>query len=149
MAINKLVLFGIDKRALELKVAGKTNAEISRILTDECGKPITQMSVGRFFQAEHEALTEAVSKAVHKNEALKEEAARQCFDLNQALLYFLWDIKAAIQECKKKDVSPEKRAKLYNVALKDLEIMSKRLGEITDQPTQIVINVTRIREAGS
>lgn len=49
MAINKLVKYGVSKRALELKAEGKTNAEISRILTNESGKMVTQMSMRWFF----------------------------------------------------------------------------------------------------
>jgi hypothetical protein len=103
-----------------------------------------QMSVSRYFQAKRKEHTNGIKEAVNNSGELQEKAANQYLDVNKALLYFLKDIKDAITECKTKDVSPEKRSKLYGVALKDLELMSRRLGEISEQPTQVVINVMKV-----
>jgi len=142
--INKIIMHGLEDRANELRSEGRSQSEIASILSEESGVKISQMSVSRYFQAKREEETKRIKEAVNNTEELKQKAASQYLDVNKALLYFLKDIKDAITECKQKDVSPEKRSQLYNAALRDLEILSKRLGEISDQPTQVVINVMQV-----
>ena len=141
---NKIIMHGLEDRANELRSEGRSQSEIASILSEESGVKISQMSVSRYFQAKREEETKRIKEAVNNTEELKQKAASQYLDVNKALLYFLKDIKDAITECKQKDVSPEKRSQLYNAALRDLEILSKRLGEISDQPTQVVINVMQV-----
>jgi predicted transcriptional regulator len=147
--INRIILNGLEERANELNEEGLSQTKIAAILSREAGIKITQMSVSRYFQAKRKEHTNGIKEAVNNSEELQEKAARQYIDVNKELMFFLNDIKDAITECKTKDVSPEKRARLYGAALKNLEIVSKRLGEIDERPVQVMINVTKVSQEQS
>jgi hypothetical protein len=134
---NKIKAWGLEKRAINLKSQGMGDSEIARILSNECGREISRMSVSRFFDSERAAIGEALVK----RQDLLERKAEQHLDVNEELFSLLQDIKQSIEESKLEGVSPESRAQLYNAATRNLELLSRRLGEISDPITAVQVNI--------
>lgn len=140
--INKIELYGLAERAEELKAAGKRDSEIARILTEESGKRIIQMNVCRYWQSHHKAMQEVVSK----REDLQAAAAKTHLD-SIAQLSFINEETLTI-------LKGAKQAQDFRIALKSiervekqLELQAKLLGEISEQPTQVVINVMQVAQS--
>jgi hypothetical protein len=76
-----------------------------------------------------------------KTEKVQQKTADQHLDVNRELLDLLQDIKGSIEESKLEGVSPEKRSQLYNAATRNLELLSRRLGEISDPVTAVQVNI--------
>jgi hypothetical protein len=91
----------------------------------------------RYFKAEQKALVEAVSKS----EKVQQKTAEQHLDVTEELFRLLQDIKRSIEESKLEGVSPEKRSQLYNAATRNLELLSRRLGDITELVTAVQVNI--------
>jgi len=142
MATNKIVKYGVEKDALRLKAEGKTNAQISRILSDKCKKHITQMSVGRFFQAEHEALTEEVNRTMQKNEELQVKKAETHLDAISQLTFINGETLNILRSAKQSHDFKTALKAIERVE-KQLELQARLLGEISEQPQTIIFSVQK------
>lgn len=131
MAINKIIKFGLEEEASKLKEQGNSDQSIANELSKSSGQKITRSTVYRYFSNSNrdpvvrniKQREEVISKAVNS----RLETAEQLERINKAALYIL---KEALQSAE------------YNVALKairevtnQLELQSKIIGDISDQPT--------------
>ena len=137
--ISKIRLYCLQDRCNALKVEGKSNAAIAKILTNECGKPISEMTMSRFFGTRRKKVGEIISV----NHKLSERVAEHEVNINDELFGLLEVIKEAIAEAKTAGGTPERRAPLFMAALKSIELISRRL-EGFDEPAQnVFISVQR------
>lgn len=137
--INKIILYGLETRCNALKVEGKTNAKIAKALTDEGEKPITEMTISRYFASQRQK----VGVTVNSHIDLKEQKAKQQLNVNDELFDLLAGIKETIAEAKTNGGAPERRAVLFMAALKNIELLARRLEGLNEPPQNVFINVQR------
>lgn len=144
--INKLILYGLEERAKELKEAGKRDSEIARILTKESEKEITQMTICRYWRSERETkvkdLKEIVSVSKDEDLPVKPpyfDAASQLNHINQETLKIL---------TKAKNAGELKIAmKAIERVEKQIDLVAKIISQISEQQTtQVIINVVQVEE---
>ncbi len=57
----------MEKRAIALRAEERSNSEIARMLTNECGREISRMSIDRYFKG----IPAAVGESLVKREELR------------------------------------------------------------------------------
>lgn len=63
MKINKIVMLGLESKVKKLRAQGKTQEEISKIISEETGLPITKHTVSRYFLADTDAKAEVIERS--------------------------------------------------------------------------------------
>lgn len=139
--INKIILFNLTDRCKTLKGEGLSYAEIARALSNESGKRISAVNVGRYFKAETLALSEAVSantKLQTKKAETHLNVIQQLTDINRDTLSILKAAKAA---------RDHKTALLaIQRVQQQLELQAKLLGDIDESPKVVAIREIFINE---
>ncbi len=140
MAISKIVMFGLETRAVELKNQHKSNYEIARILSKEAGMLIARDSVYEYFKTHYEILKQLAKKDVK----FHEEMLRQHLEVDALLLFISQKAKAAVEKLEADPKSnPGRMAALLTVLLREVEFLAKRLGMVSDAPQT---NITVINQ---
>ncbi len=137
MTISKLVKFGLETRAVELKNQRSSDYDIAKCLTTESGKKISRENVHNYFRTQQKTLKALAAEDTE----FHKEVLRQLLDANEQLLFVAREARAAIEEAKEDSESdPLRRAALLSVILHQVEILLKRAGEISDAPqTNIMV----------
>lgn len=63
MKINRIIALGLESKVKKLRAQGKTQEEISKIISEETGQPITKHTVSRYFLADTTAKAEVIEKS--------------------------------------------------------------------------------------
>jgi len=134
MAISKIVKFGLETRAIELKNQRKSDYEIADILTSESGKKISRDNVYNYFRTHYKIL----KKLAEEDAKFQKEMLRQHLEVNAQLVRVSQKAWATIERLEVDD--PARIAPLLSVILHQVEIVCKRSGEISDAPQITVIN---------
>ncbi|UZE92452.1 MAG: hypothetical protein IB616_01180 [Methanosarcinales archaeon] len=136
MTISKIVQFGLEDLALQLKEKGASSREIAQILSAESGKNINHTNVLNFFNRRTQDLREIAKKQVK----LKSQIVQQEINVIDELRYINQKVKVAIEELEKDGSDPSRRAPLLAVLQRQTEFISKRLGEVSDAPQITILN---------
>jgi len=134
MATSKIVKFGLETRAIELKNQRKSDYQIADILTNESGKKISRDNVYNYFRTHYKIL-----KLLAEEDAkFQKEMLRQHLEVNAQLARVSQKAWATIEKLEADD--PARVAPLLSVILHQVEIVCKRAGEISDAPQITIIN---------
>jgi len=82
MKSSKIVIFGLQERAITLKNQRKSNYEIASILAMESGKSISRQNVDNYFRTHYLIL----KKIVAEDAEFKQDLMRQLLDANAQLI---------------------------------------------------------------
>ena len=137
MTTPKIILYGLEGEALKLRAQGLSQSEIARRLSEQCGAPISQPHVSRFFSnyapiimKERGLLKEGIIASENKVEQLKQ--------INQQLLEDLRNLR---------DNGDMKTASsYYNQLHKNIELQAKLLGDMAPDININIINNPRIMQ---
>ena len=139
--INKLVLYGLEERAKKLKEEKVPDCETARILTEESGKRIIQMNVCRYWQSQRKEMKEIISK----RQDLQAKTTEKYLDSISQLSFINEETLAILKGAKK---TQDFRIALKSIERveKQLELQARLLGDIREQPSQVVINVMQVTQ---
>lgn len=130
MTPNKITKLGLEARTADLKKQGKSEREISIILTTETKQKITGSCVHRYLAAN----TKLIQQVVESNDKLKVKVANNTLDVIAESLMQISVIKHSIQDARDRGVSPDKLSGLFNNWIRALELSSELLGDINRAP---------------
>jgi hypothetical protein len=139
--INKLVLFNLEDQCKRLKGTGLSNAEIARTLSNDSGKTISPVNVGRYFKAEESALSQAISA----NNKLQTKKAETHLNVIQQLTDINRDTRDILKAAKAARDHKTALLAIQRVE-KQLELQARLLGEIDESPKVVSINITRAEQ---
>lgn len=136
MAINRIVKYGLEKRAKDLKGRGKSEREIASLLSVDANQTITQSSVNRYFAVRDQV----VKEAIQQNDKLKEKAAQLELDTVLQRQDIIKEIQELARQAKK---DGELKTALYGLdkAISAMDSLDKRLGRLTGDGTIVNVNV--------
>ena len=123
---------------MALRAEERSNSDIARVLTKECGRDVSRMSVDRYFKSEKAAIGEAIVKREDlqaKEAAIHLDVIGQLTHINTETLAILKEAKAAC--------NPKIALLAIQRVEKQLELQARLLGEIDDSPKVVSINILR------
>jgi AcrR family transcriptional regulator len=135
---NKIKAWGLEKRAIKLKSEEQTNSDIARMLTKECGRDVSRMSVDRYFKSEKAAIGEAIVK----REELRAKEASIHLDVVGQLTHINTETLSILKEAKAARDHKTALLAIQRVE-KQLELQARLLGEIDESPKVVSINILR------
>ena len=138
---TKIQRWGLEKRAVALRAEERSNSEIARVLTKECGREVSRMSVDRFFKSTQAAIGEAIVK----REDLQAKEAAIHLDVIGQLTHINTETLAILKEAKAARDHKTALLAIQRVE-KQLELQAKLLGDIDDSPRVVAIREIVINE---
>lgn len=138
---TKILRWGLEKRAVTLRAEERSNSEIARMLTKECGRDISRMSVDRYFKG----IPAAVGESLVKREELRAKEASIHLDVIGQLTHINTETLAILKEAKAARDHKTALLAIQRVE-RQLELQARLLGEIDDSPKVIAIREIYINE---
>ena len=138
---TKIQRWGLEKRAVELRAEERNNSDIARVLTKECGREVSRMSVDRYFKS----VNAAVGEAIVKREDLQAQQATIHLDVIGQLTHINTETLAILKDAKAARDHKTALLAIQRVE-KQLELQAKLLGDIDDSPRVLAIKEIIINE---
>ena len=135
---TKIQKWGLEKRAVALRAEERNNSDIARVLTAECGRVVSRMSVTRFFDTTHAAISESIVQ----REDLRAKKAETHLNVIQQLGDINRDTRSILRDAKKSRDHKTALLAIQRVE-KQLELQARLLGDIDESPKVVSINITR------
>ena len=135
---TKIQQWGLEKRAVALRAEERNNSEIARVLTKECGREISRMSIDRYFKG----IPAAVGESLIKREELRAKEAAIHLDVIGQLTHINTETLAILKAAKAARDHKTALLAIQRVE-KQLELQARLLGEIDESPKVVSINVLR------
>ncbi|MGB3908245.1 MAG: hypothetical protein WBL02_07425 [Methanomethylovorans sp.] len=144
MTRHKIIRLNLQSQASDLKAAGKSLREISRILSEESGKSISYPSVMRYFEAVDRARVEVVEKS----DKLKSRLVEAEIDTINEAMQCIEDLRGICQEAK---AAGDLRVAILAIdsIYKGLDMLNKMLGKYqstTNQFNYAEVNIDSARD---
>ena len=138
---TKILRWGLEKRAIALRAEERSNSEIARMLTKECGREISRMSIDRYFKG----VPAAVGESLVKREELRAKEASIHLDVIGQLTHINTETLSILKEAKAARDHKTALLAIQRVE-KQLELQAKLLGDIDDSPKVVAIREVYINE---
>ena len=127
MAINAVEKYNLESLAYDLKISGKSYAEIAETLSETAGAKISKSMVFRYFESHENVREEIVQNIIDRNETLVVTSMAQTLDVNAFRIRLTSSLMALL----------EKKLKESYQDGKEIAALSKEIREILkdfDQP---------------
>ena len=128
----------MEKRAIALRAEERSNSEIARMLTNECGREISRMSIDRYFKG----IPAAVGESLVKREELRAKEASIHLDVIGQLTHINTETLSILRDAKKAH-DPKMALLAIQRVERQLELQAKLLGDIDESPKIVSINITK------
>lgn len=138
---TKIQRWGLEKRTVSLRAEERSNSEIARVLTNECGRDVSRMSVDRYFKS----VSAAIGEAIVKKEGLQAKAASIHLDVIGQLTHINTETLAILKAAKAARDHKTALLAIQRVE-KQLELQARLLGDIDDSPKVVAIREIYINE---
>lgn len=138
---TKILRWGLEKRAIALRAEERSNSEIARMLTQECGREISRMSVDRYFKG----IPAAVGESLVKREELRAKEASIHLDVIGQLTHINTETLSILRIAKE---SGDLKTALQAIARVEsqLHLQAQLLGDIDESPKVVAIREVFINE---
>jgi len=137
MAINKIVKYDLEVRAVQLREQGNTFEKIAELLTTESNNNISYSNVYRFF----ESYERSKAIIIEKQEPLKVKA----IELEISTLEDRKRIITGLLDLAENALEERNRVLAYKTAVEAIDSLDRRQGKLTNNPNVTINNVNAMK----